>query len=142
MGRPTIKTPEICAAICELVAQGKSQRQIADIEGMPTKETIRAWLVSDPEFSAQNARAKQIAAEHMAEEIMEISDDGRNDVFVDADGNEHVDNDVIQRSKLRVDTRKWLLAKLLPKKYGEKIEHEVNGDHVVKIKIGGYDERT
>lgn len=58
--------------------------------------------------------------DRMAEEILQIADDGRNDTYEDADGHERTDSDVIQRSRLRVDTRKWLMSKLAPKKYGDK----------------------
>jgi hypothetical protein len=61
----------------------------------------------------------------MAEEIVEISDEGKRDTYIDAYGNERTDYDVIARSKLRVDTRKWLLAKMLPKVYGDRIAQDV-----------------
>lgn len=63
----------------------------------------------------------------MADELLEISDDGLNDRMVDDDGNERIDYDHIARSRLRVDTRKWLLSKALPKIYGDKIQSEVSG---------------
>ena len=58
----------------------------------------------------------------MAEEILAIADDGINDTYVDDDGRPRVDNDVIQRSRLRVDTRKWLMSKMAPKRFGDKVD--------------------
>lgn len=57
--------------------------------------------------------------EAMAEEILEIADDGLND-FKQVDGRQVVDQENINRSRLRVDTRKWLMSKLAPKKYGDR----------------------
>lgn len=81
-----------------------------------------AWLDgSRPEFSEQYARAREAQADKLAEEALQIADDGRNDTYVDGDGNVKTDTEVIQRSKLRVDTRKWLASKMAPKKYGDKV---------------------
>jgi hypothetical protein len=63
----------------------------------------------------RNTRAREAQVEHWADEILEISDDGRNDSYKDANENERVNNDHISRSRLRVDTRKWLMSKLAPK---------------------------
>lgn len=63
-----------------------------------------------------------------AEDIVHIADETKHDTVM-TDTGEHADNEWINRSKLRVDTRKWLLSKLMPKKYGEKVEqtqiHEI-----------------
>ena len=80
------------------------------------------WLDgSHPQFSEQYARAREAQADKLAEEALQIADDGRNDTYVDGDGNVKTDTEVIQRSKLRVDTRKWLASKMAPKKYGDKV---------------------
>lgn len=87
-----------------------------------------AWLDgSKPEFSEQYARAREAQADKLAEEALQIADDGRSDTYLDAEGNERTDTEVIQRSKLRVDTRKWLASKMAPKKYGDKVTQEHTG---------------
>ena len=87
-----------------------------------------AWLDgSRPEFSDQYARAREAQADKLAEEALQIADDGRSDTYVDGDGNVKTDTEVIQRSKLRVDTRKWLASKMAPKKYGDKVQAELTG---------------
>ena len=97
-------------------------------EEFPADSTIRSWAVN-PEhpFSAQYIRAREIGYLVMADETVDIADDGRNDMIADGDGHERVATDVIARSRLRVDTRKWLLSKALPKIYGDKIQAEVTG---------------
>lgn len=127
-GRPSKYTPEIASKICVLLAEGKSLREICRVEEMPAEATVRLWVVDDREgFSAQYARAREAQADYWAEQIIEIADDGSHDVISDGDGNERTNQEVIARSRLRVDTRKWLMARMAPKRYGDKITQEVTG---------------
>ena len=97
---------------------------------MPCTATVMKWARDIPEFTEQYRAAREMLLEHWAEDILEISDDGRNDYIEDNDseGNQvrRVDHDHISRSKLRVDSRKWLLSKLAARKYGDKVA--VGGD--------------
>ncbi|MDH4417673.1 MAG: hypothetical protein QE485_10645 [Acidovorax sp.] len=121
-GRPSIYTAELAAQVCMHIADGKSLRVIGSMDDMPHQATIMAWLDgSRPEFSEQYARAREAQADKLAEEALAIADDGRSDTYIDGDGNVKTDPEVIQRSKLRVDTRKWLASKMAPKKYGDKL---------------------
>lgn len=121
-GNPSTYTPDLAAAICEHIAAGKSLRTIAALDGMPAQSTIMAWLDGrHPEFSEQYARAREAQADKLAEEILSIADDGRSDTYIDGEGNTKTDTEVIQRSKLRVEARKWLASKMAPKKYGDKL---------------------
>ncbi len=127
-GRPSIYTPELATAICTHIADGKSLRAIAALDGMPAQSTIMLWLDGTrPDFSEQYARAREAQADKLAEEILAIADDGRSDTYLDAEGNEKTDSEVIQRSKLRVEARKWLASKMAPKKYGDKVTQEHTG---------------
>lgn len=95
---------------------------------MPAQSTIMAWLDgSRPEFSEQYARAHEAYADKLAEETLLIADDSSRDTYVDSEGNVKTDSEAIQRSKLRVDTRKWLASKKAPKKYGDKVTQEHTG---------------
>lgn len=89
---------------------------------MPAKSTVFKWLAGNKGFADQYARAREVQAETMAEDILSIADDGSNDTYKDDEGHPRTDQDVIARSRLRVDARKWLASKLLPKKYGDKVE--------------------
>ena len=111
----------IATAICEQLADGKGLRAICRQDGMPTKTTVLRWLESDPEFRDQYMRAREIQADTLFDEILEIADE-----ITDAEDNEH-----IQRSRLRVDARKWMAGKLRPKVYGEKLELSGDPEHPV-----------
>jgi hypothetical protein len=63
----------------------------------------------------------------MADRLLEIADDGTKDFKLDSHGNLIADHEHINRSRLRVDTRKWYLSKLAPKRYGEKVDVNVGG---------------
>jgi len=126
MARPTIKTKKLCEAICEGIALGKSSRAVCAGAGISDR-VLWNWLAQDEEFMQQYARAKEKCADYYAEEIVEIADDGANDKYIDEWGKEVVDNEAIQRSRLRVDARKWYASKLAPKKYGDRITNEHEG---------------
>lgn len=120
IGRPPRKNQAELDEICNRIANGESLASICRDEGAPTYSSVMEWLAADPMFAERYTRARETQAERMAEEILEIADEGRNDTYLDEKGNKIVDYDHIQRSKLRVDARKWVAAKLLPKKYGER----------------------
>jgi hypothetical protein len=89
---------------------------------MPVTSTVFLWLSKHPDFSEQYARAQSDRAAFLAEEILEISDDSTGD-FIDLGEGKIAPNAVsVSRDKLKVDTRKWLMSKMAPKKYGDKLE--------------------
>ena len=95
---------------------------------MPGKTTVLRWLDENEEFRDQYARAREAQADHYADEIIEIADDATNDFMErkrkDGSLETVLDGENIQRSRLRVDARKWLMARMAPKKYGSRIVHE------------------
>lgn len=93
---------------------------------MPSRSTVHSWIANDLQgFAAKYANAKEIGLEEIAEEILEIADDTTRDT-VHTDNGPKADAEWIARSKLRVDSRKWLLSKLAPKKYGERQALEIS----------------
>ena len=126
MGRPSDYTDEMADAICERICDGESLRSIGRDESMPHISTILRMIDRHVHFREQYTRAMAVRAETMAEEILEIADNGTNDTYQDGEGNTRTDYDVIARSRLRVDSRKWLASKLLAKKYGDKVTQEIN----------------
>ena len=127
-GRPTKYTAGLAEAICERLASGESLRAICRDGTMPAESTVRGWVKDDREgFSAQYMRVRDIGLDAMADELLAIADDGSNDTYKTDDGKVITDHDHIQRSRLRVDTRKWLLSKMAPKRYGDRQHLEMTG---------------
>jgi hypothetical protein len=116
-------TDKLFDELCERMVDGESVRTICKDDHMPAISTLMKILNENPERSAQYARAIQMRADAMFEEIMDISDDGSNDFMLrnSEDPTSVVLNgEHVQRSKLRVDSRKWALGRMNPKKYGDK----------------------
>jgi len=106
-----------------------SERSISDIlknePNMPSIPVFFEWLDADPELAKQYARAKELQAEYSEGMLLQIADDGRND-FMETEKGDKFNGEHVQRSKLRIETRQWLMGKLRPKKYGtekQSIEH-------------------
>ena len=122
-------TQETRDIICDRLSGGESLTSICKDDGMPAKVTVFKWIRNDAEFANQYARAREAQAEHYLDEIIQISDDSVLDTDIDPEsGNERTNHDVIQRAKLRVDSRKWAMSKLAPKKYGDRTALDVSGD--------------
>lgn len=128
-GRPSDFTPETANAICERLIDGESLRKICLSEDMPSASTVCRWLSQNDAFREQYAHARAAQADTLADEILDIADDGSNDWMGEKEGETGVtyNGDAVQRSKLRIESRKWLAAKMAPKKYGDRImqEHSV-----------------
>ena len=126
-GRPSDYTQELADNICEALAMGRSMRSVCRDEDMPAMSTVFRWLREKPEFQEQYTRAKEESADAMAEEMLSIADDADDDYTDHEDKGRVVDREHIQRSRLKIETRKWLASKLRPKKYGDKVQQEVTG---------------
>ncbi len=141
-GRPSEFTQEIADKICGELAEGRSLRSVCIPDDMPAVRTVFYWLRKYPEFLQQYARAKDESADALADEMLDIADDGSNDwMETNKPGCEGwVENgEAMQRSRLRVDTRKWIASKLKPKKYGDKVDMTHSGPgggpipHVIEL---------
>ena len=126
---------EIADHICNELVEGRSLRAILKDEGMPASSTVFKYLSLNPEFAEQYARARIAQADTLADEILEIADDSTADTFMTEDGVEKTDHEVVARSRLRVDARKWLAAKMAPKKYGDKVETTLQGPDGAPVQI-------
>src|ERR1700722_5097098 len=131
-GRPTEPVPpDIADEIVEWIGEGKTLREFCRQPGKPSFVSGYAWQKKDAEFAERIACARESGEDIIAQECLEIADDGRNDwetrTNKDGSGYEAINPEVVQRSRLRVDTRLKLLAKWNPKKYGERTQTEVTG---------------
>lgn len=132
-------TAEVREDILRRLAEGESLRSACKCHDV----THVAWIDAvskDEELAYHYARAREIGFDRMAEEILEIADDGSNDWMVrngksDDDSAYALNGEHVQRSKLRVDARKWLLSKMVPKKYGDKIEVDQKTEHSGSVSL-------
>jgi hypothetical protein len=126
---------EIFDVICENIINGKSLRTILNqIEPKISPSTFFIWLREDESKSKQYDIATKERSELMFEEMFDIADDSSNDYMAKQYGDgievQVLNSENIQRSRLRIDTRKWALSKMNPKKYGEKTDITTNGKEI------------
>lgn len=134
-GRPTTYNESTANEILERIVSGESLRSIVKDDHMPVISTVFRWMSHNEEFSKQYTRAKEEQAELLADEIIAISDEENTTVKSYEGGLTEVvfDSTAVARNRLRVDARKWVAAKLKPKKYGDKMELSGNPDAPVII---------
>lgn len=124
MSRTTEFTQELAEIICSRLATGESLRGICRDPEMPAQSTVFKWLSEQKSFSEQYARAREVQMDAMADEILDIADDTSDDTRTIMRGDKEIEvqnAEWVNRCRLQVDTRKWLMSKLAPKKYGDKV---------------------
>ena len=133
---------EIFNRIMSEIIHGRALRNILKDEGMPAPETFYVWLDQDESKSKRYARACEYRADAIFDEIIDIADETNNDTIIldlgDGIVSEKPNHEWIARSRLRVDSRKWIASKLAPKKYGDKIDvdHTTLGESINIISLG------
>jgi len=118
-GRPSSYTKALGNQLCTWLEEGKTLRAYCDQDGKPSRSTVMRWLEANEEFRNRYAQARERQADQIFDECLQIADDSTRDTYEDGNGNTRTDWEVVGRSKLRIDTRKWFLTKLWPKKYGD-----------------------
>lgn len=142
-GRPTKYNHKLALKICERLSVGESLRSICRDPKMPVRQTIITWLLDEDkkEFLDQYNTARELGHSELFEQLLEIADDGTNDYMEreskDGSTYEVVNSEVVQRSKLRVDTRKWYLSKLAPKIYGDKLQLGGDKENPIELNVTG-----
>ncbi len=124
MGRPSDYSQELGDRICNELSEGISLRTVCLAEDMPSKTTVFRWLRENKEFRNQYATAKDESADALFEETIDIAD-GSVDEAKQADPK--ASGAVVNAIRLKVDTRKWMMSKMKPKKYGDKLDMTTNG---------------
>lgn len=120
MARPSLYNEELTDKICQRIAEGESLKKICESKDMPTRVTVHNWLLDKDkeEFFNKYEKAVNVRTENMfdaLEEIADIPDESESPM----------------RSRLRVDVRKWYLSKIMPKKYGDKMDLTTDGKPLV-----------
>jgi hypothetical protein len=125
-GRPNDYTPELAKEICEEIENTPRGLEYICQQNphFPVGRTVRRWLKQIPEFRPLYAQSKEIQADRMADEAIEIAYDDRKDwkVILDSEGNEKTVfvSEAVNRSRLKIDTIKWKTEVMAPKKYSQK----------------------
>lgn len=147
-GRPAIYTREIADRVLDLLVEGEdgepmSLRAICRRDDMPSRTTVVKWIADDTDgFAARYARTRDVAIDDIADQIIEIADTPQTGTTetdkMTAKGDEYTEvrrGDMTEHRKLRVDSRKWYVSKLAPKRYGERLQQEITGADGGPIKV-------
>lgn len=118
-GRPSKRTPELEAEICERLSEGEPLAQICRDAHMPNWRTVYLWRETSPEFDAAIARARIPGFDAIAEETLEIIDTFP--MTIDSESGSRIDSGHVAWLKNRVEQRMKLLAKWDPNRWGEKV---------------------
>ena len=132
VGRPSNYNKKIADRICELVATHPIglKRLCIKFPDIPRECTITEWRNKHPKFAVQYTQAKKTQVELFVDELVDIADDTTQDSIVNDEGKAVFNSEFVARSRIRIDTRKWLASKLAPKLYGDKQQIEtLNADN-------------
>lgn len=111
LGRPTLYSPELATKICKRLAAGESLSAICREENSPSIEAVSQWLLDYEDFRQMYATARRHSADLMAEDILDIASNQPD----------------VNRARLMIDTRKWIMARMQPRKYGDNIDMTSGG---------------
>lgn len=133
--RPTLPDSpyrqDIAEFILPLLAEGKPLQRACRMAtaaiGTVDAHQFMRWVYDDQDLARVYSQARDIGYRLLADELLDIADQSEDDTFVDEHGMTRINSEVVQRSRLRVDTRKWILAKMLPRLYGDKLLTEHTG---------------
>lgn len=132
-GRPSTYTRDKAAEICARLVNGESLRAICRDDNMPDVKTVYLWMSQHEEFLHQYAKAKEDQADTLQEDILDIADTLPEQV-VDDKGVARIDSGYVNWMRLRVDSRKWIAAKLKPKKYGDRQILAGDAENPIEVK--------
>jgi hypothetical protein len=143
MGRPTKYTEALGIKICnEIASTSKGLDSICKNVKYPSSVTVYNWLndKDKEEFFKRYTCAREAQADLLADQIISIADDHKDDTIINpASGTPQINAEWVARCRLQVDARKWKASKLAPKKYGDKVDVTTGGDKINTLPITGID---
>ena len=140
-GRPTKYSLAIALQICERIADGESLVKICSDPAMPKKTAVYEWLLRHKEFADIYARAREDQADTLADEIHAIADELPQQIVDEKGKTSRYDSAYVQWQKNRVDARKWVAAKLKPKKYSDRVTHQGDNEaDSINVNVNIFDE--
>ena len=124
--------------IIQQIELGRSVKNILDDDTYPIdRSTFYNWLNDNPERIELYKRATEIRADNIFDDMLDLADDGTKDYYYDVNGNRQQSMVAVNRSRLQLDTRKWVLGRMNPKKYSEKLDITSGGDKLKIVPIVG-----
>lgn len=161
LGRPPIPySQEVAAEICVRVATSSlgMERIVSELrenppigaDGQPLKvPSFRVafnWLSSNTDFQQAYARAKELQADYLAEETLELADNATGDAILayDKAGNPYakMDGNSVRRAELMVKARQWAASKLNARRYGDKMDVTSGGEPLPALAPLAIDQRV
>lgn len=130
--------PDALDLICAWVLEGRTLSRFCREQGF-SYASVHKWLQNVPDRWSTYQQARIDSTHAIVDQCMDISDDGANDTYVDDNGNQKTDYDVIARSRLRVEARKWIAEKLNPSSYGQKTTTALVGASGGAIEVKRFD---
>ena len=132
-----LEKKKIIDLIIDLIEEGGSIRSILKRPDTVGTKTFYKWLEASEELQERYKNATKKRADNIFEEMLEIADKQSADMEVNDRGEHVINHNVINRSRLQIDTRKWMLGKLNPTKYGDKLDVTSGGDKLQAVPIVG-----
>lgn len=125
----TLLTRDVMEEMCVLIAQGASVHRLTAQPGFPSRETFFSHCREDPWYAKRYNEALQLRGEHFADQIVDMADQAL----------EAPTAEKVAALKLMVNTRQWVVSRLLPKKYGDKVIVQGDADNpiVTALVLGG-----
>jgi hypothetical protein len=131
-GRPTIFTETLATKICQRIADGESIRGICSAAEMPGTTTVFRWIASGKceGFREQYEASVQIRLETLGDALIELAD-----APIERNAAGAIDSAAVQMRRLQIETRRWILSKLLPRKYGDRmgLDHQGEGFNLTVV---------
>lgn len=140
VGAPSLYTRELATEIVDRVSNGENLAQICRDEHMPARITIWKWESKYKAFGRALVLAREFHSRALADDLLDIADDGHNDWMEREVANGRLervrDPEAVPRSRLRIQTRQWLLAKHMPEVYGDHVDVQHGGTVNINIGLG------
>jgi hypothetical protein len=111
--------------VLKLVSEGQSV--LKAVKGIMSVNTFYEGIKTH-NLGDDYTRARELRSDRIFEDILTIADQAANDTYIDAEGKERVSREVLERAKIQIDARKWMLGKMMPKKYGDKLDVTSDGN--------------
>ena len=136
-GRPTIYTESLAAKICQRIADGESIRAICNDPNIPSTTTVFRWIASEKckGFRELYEASMQIRLETLGDGLIDLAD-----APIERNAAGAIDSAAVQIRRLQIETRRWILSKLLPRKYGDRMNLDHQGDGITLHVVTGVPE--